>query len=191
MKKFIYKASLSTIVVLTILVSVNYFGDAAKLFGSDYEKVIATILLNGKNVTNISNYDERRLQKELIENLKKTPDIVILGSSRTMLINDEYFTEKFLLNNSVSGASIEDLISIYQIYKSKGMIPGKVIIGIDPWLFNENNNQSRWKTLEKEFNTFFEKDLIFKDNLSLVSIKKFQMFFDITDNLYVTSPIGA
>jgi hypothetical protein len=165
MKKFIYKASLSTILVLIVLVSVNYFGDAAKLFSSNYEKVIATILLNGKNVTNISNYDERRLQKELIENLKKTPDIVILGSSRTMLINNEYFIDQFLLNNSVSGASIEDLISIYQIYKSKGMIPGKVIIGIDPWLFNENNNQSRWKTLENEYNEFFEKDLIFNDNL--------------------------
>lgn len=178
MKKFIYKASLCTIVVLIVLVSVNYLGDAAKLFGSDYEKGIAAILLNGENVTNISNYDERKLQKELIENLKKSPDIVILGSSRTMLINNEYFLDQFLLNNSVSGASIEDLISIYQIYKSKGIIPGKVIIGIDPWLFNENNNQSRWKTLENEYNKFLEKDSFFKDNLykykQLISPSYFQ-----------------
>lgn len=165
MKNFIYKASLSTIVILTVLVSVNYFGDGANLFGSDYEKVIATILLNGKNVTNISNYDERRLQKELIENLKKTPDIVILGSSRTMLINNNYFKDQILLNNSVSGASIEDLISIYQIYKSKGIIPRKMIIGIDPWLFNKNNNQQRWKSLENEYNEFHKKDLTLAPHL--------------------------
>lgn len=165
MKKFIYKTFILSILVLIVLGSVNYFGDAAKLFGNEYEKMISSILLEGKNVTNISNYDERRLQKELIENLNTVPDIVILGSSRTMLINNEYFEEYSLLNNSVSGASLEDLISIYQIYKSKGIIPGKVLIGIDPWLFNDNNNLLRWKSLESEYNKFLKKDLIFAHNL--------------------------
>lgn len=164
MRKFIYKTSVSAILILIFLVSTNYFGDAAKLYGIDYEKKMATILLSGENVTNISNYDERKLQKEIIENIQKTPNIVILGSSRTMLINNEYFPDKFLVNNSVSGASLEDLISIYQIYKSNDMIPEKVIIGIDPWLFNEYNNQSRWKTLENEYNKFLKKNSISKNN---------------------------
>lgn len=169
MRKFIYKTSVSAILILIILVSINYFGDAAKLFGLDYEKKLATMLLSGENVANITNYNERKLQKELIENIQKTPDIVILGSSRTMLINNGYFADKILLNNSVSGASLEDLIAIYQIYKSNNIIPEKVIIGIDPWLFNEYNNQTRWKALENEYNKFFK-----KDSISIINFYKYR-----------------
>ena len=65
--------------------------DAAKIFHTGYERNIANIIYSSKNATNISNYDERILQKELINKIKSKPDILILGSSRTMLINSSYF----------------------------------------------------------------------------------------------------
>jgi hypothetical protein len=180
MNRFIIKTSVFAIGILILLISVNYWGDAAKIFHTGYERNIANIIFENKNATNISNYDERILQKELINKIKSKPDILILGSSRTMLINSSYFENKKLINNSVSGASIEDCIAIYQMYKAKNILPKKIILGIDPWLFNENNGQQRWHSLQKEYYNFFSKTIHKQKNIlsdktqQLVSFSYFQ-----------------
>ena len=69
MKKFIYKTILIALPAFIILVAVNYFGDAARIFEYGYEKKIAKIVHNGSYVTGISNYDERLFQKEFIKGL--------------------------------------------------------------------------------------------------------------------------
>jgi hypothetical protein len=79
------------------------------------------------------------------------------------------------INNGVSGASIEDLISIYQMYKSKNMLPKEIILGVDPWLFNINNGQNRWLSVEKEYNEYYNKAES-KINLSFTILKYTQLF---------------
>lgn len=174
MKKFIYKTTIFSALILSFLVSVNYWGDGAKIFHPDYENKIADIIFKNQNATNISNYDERILQKELINRLHTNPDVLILGSSRTMLINSTFFDNKKLINNSVSGASIEDLIAIYQIYVEKNILPKKIIVGIDPWLLNDNNGQTRWKSLEKEYLSFSNEKK--ERNKSILDYKMKQLF---------------
>ena len=154
MKTFLYKTTIFSALTILLLVSVNYWGDSAKIFHTDFEKKIADILFRNQHTTNILNYDERILQKELINRLHTNPDVLILGSSRTMLINSTFFKDKKVINSSVSGASIEDLIAIYQMYKENDKLPKRIILGIDPWLFNDNNGQKRWKSLEKEYASF-------------------------------------
>lgn len=154
MKKFISKTAIIALPIFIILISVNYFGDAAHLFDTNYEKSIAKILTSGNYATNIANYDERLLQKELISNGSIKPKFVVLGSSRTMLLNSDLLSEKSFFNSSVSGASIEDIIGIYQIYKSSNKLPEKILIGIDPWTFNENNGQNRWESIAGYFYDF-------------------------------------
>jgi hypothetical protein len=206
MKKFIFKTSIFSLLIFILLISVNYWGDSAKIFHRGYEKKIAELLFENHNVTNISNYDERILQKEIISKLGSSPDVLILGSSRIMLINSTYFKNKKVINNGVSGASIEDLIAIYQIYKSRSILPKKIILGIDPWLFNENNGQTRWHSLKKEYYSFSEKTVeVEKDRLNnkvkqLFSFSYFQASFNnipnvisgksepiATDNIYNTT----
>lgn len=154
MQRFIYKFLIISLPVLFLLITVNYFGDAARIFDSEYEEEMAETLMNGSFVTNISNYDERVFQKELINRMNNAPEILVLGSSRTMLINSAYFPNQTIFNNSVSGASIEDIIALFQLYKERNILPKKIIIGIDPWLLNENNGQSRWKSLEYFYNKY-------------------------------------
>ncbi|MCI5057044.1 MAG: DUF1574 domain-containing protein [Flavobacteriales bacterium] len=154
MQRFINKIIFISLPILILLFTVNYFGDAARIFDTEYEKKMAEILMNGSYVTNISNYDERVFQKELINSLNNAPEVLVLGSSRTMLINSEYFPNQPFFNNSVSGASIEDIIALYQIYKERDILPKKIIIGIDPWLLNKNNGQMRWKSLEYFYNSY-------------------------------------
>ena len=60
--------------------TINYKVDPANIFSTNlYVKGIAEILLAGHNVDNISNYDERLLQEQMITGLKSTPHIVVLG----------------------------------------------------------------------------------------------------------------
>jgi hypothetical protein len=179
MRKFIYKIFFYAVIVLSLLTTTNFLGDSAQLFSSGYENKIANILIEGNNVTNITNHDERILQREWIDKLDSSPDIIILGSSRSMMIREKDFENKKLINNAVSGASIEDLIAIYQIYKSKNIPPKKIILGLDPWIFNENNGEKRWLSLQKEYDSFYNRESDNKESdyyklKQLVSISYFQ-----------------
>lgn len=155
MIRFIRKIVLTAMPIVILLVAVNYYGDVARLFETDYDERIAEIIVEGKNVTNISDYDERILQKELISRLNYAPDIVIVGSSRTMLIGSDNFPSRKMFNNSVSRASLEDLIAIYQIYEEFDIFPKKIIFGIDPWVFNSNNKSDRWMSIRSFYDKFY------------------------------------
>ncbi len=155
MKCFITKSLLFFILIVVTVASTNYIGDAAHIFTQNYEKQISDILLSGNNVTNIGNYDERALQRLLVKN-SRIADTVVLGSSRMMLYGEQIFGKLNIQNSAVSGATLEDLIGIYQIYKSENKLPKNIIIGVDPWIFNAHNGQERWITLKKEYCFFLK-----------------------------------
>lgn len=190
MHRFINKFIIISLPVLILLVTVNYLGDAARLFDSEYEKDMAEIHIEGSYITNISNYDERLFQKELINRMSHAPEILVLGSSRTMLINSTYFPDQTFFNNSVSGASIEDIIALFQIYKERNILPRKIIIGIDPWLLNKNNKQLRWKRLEDYYNKYHKKPDLpltqhsFDKYLELFSLSYFQSSIKVIPKLF-------
>lgn len=161
MKKLFFKL----ILLLPILIgvgAVNFLGDPAHLFHSttqevyEYEEKIANFLIHGKNVTHISNFNERMVQKLTIENQEKKKDIVVIGSSRSMAIRSSSFPDKTLFNNSVSGAILQDYFSIYNLYRRQGQLPKEIILGIDPWIFNQNYPEDRWKILEAYYDELSE-----------------------------------
>jgi hypothetical protein len=168
MKKFVEITLAYCLSILLLVILINIIIDPANIV-SKIEIKIAKYLSEGYNVTYVQNIDERILQKRIIQNLRSSPTIVILGSSRVMLIGRDYYGNG-CFNNGVSGASVEDIISIYQLYIDNNRIEsiGKIVIGIDPWLFNKNNGQNRWESLSNEYYTFIDK----KTSL----IKKFPIY---------------
>ena len=157
MSRFLYKTILFALPLLLLMVSVNYTVDPARLFDEDYEKYMADVITSGKYVTNISNYDDRIFQKEFILRQTQAPDLLVLGSSRSMQINSTFFKGAHVLNSSVAGATIEDIIALYQIYNLQNKLPKKIILGIDPWTFNEKCEIERWKSLENFYYDFVKK----------------------------------
>jgi len=144
------------IVCLSFLIGIigiiSYFEDPAKIFHSDYEQKMVDIINSGKNVANVENYDERLFNKYFIYQNPENVDVAIFGSSRIMQIRDSFLRDKHtLVNNGVSGASIEDIIGLIWIYYEKGNLPNYIIIGVDPWIFNKNNNQNRWMSIKGEY----------------------------------------
>lgn len=95
------------------------------------------------------NIDERIFAKYRVKYETRNLDSLILGSSRVLQI-DESVLGKEALNLAVSGASLEDLIGIWQI--SKVDLNFKTLyVGLDPWLLNTESENSRWKSIADEY----------------------------------------
>ncbi len=139
--------------IFLFVILINYFVDPAHILcktDRSYEEGMAALLLKGLNVADASNYDERLLQEFYIKGLTESDrkEIIVLGSSRAGQICSNLFPLASFFNNSVSGGSLEDYVAITGIYLGKGLLPKEVILGIDPWLFNRNNGQNRWKSIK-------------------------------------------
>jgi len=153
MIRFIIKFLLALFIILCIVSTVDYLGDPANLFNRrNIELNAAKIISKGKHVTNLYNYNERLFQKYISELDPIGPNVLILGSSRTMLLGSDRFISTPVYNCCVSGASIEDFLAILYLYQQNKKLPKEVILGLDPWILNDNNNQSRYETLNHEYN---------------------------------------
>lgn len=96
-----------------------------------------------------SNIDERKFVKSYISHHKSRPKVLVIGSSRLMQVGNHIAPHNFL-NLSVSGASLEDYISILNMASYKFTTP-LVMIGLDPWLFNSRSGQDRWRSIDVEY----------------------------------------
>jgi len=68
-----------------------------------------------------------------------------------MMVRKHLFGTNSFFNNSVSGASLEDHMAIYQMYHEINKQPKAVILGLDPWILNRNNGQSRWEPISEHY----------------------------------------
>ncbi len=146
--------------ILLLIVSTNYYFDPAYIFHHDIEDKMIKIILNGQNVTNCTDFDERSLVSKIPKAIDKAPNILVLGSSRINYIRQEYFNNKTLINANVSSASLMDIVINYQFFKHYNRLPDeKIIIGIDPWFFNNNNPEYRWKRYKSVFQDFIDGEI--------------------------------
>jgi hypothetical protein len=160
LKKIVYFFLSLVLSILFAIIVFNLLVDRAGIFNilkNNQAVAAAKIISNGDMAAGLSDFDERELQRYNILYQKNIPDIVAVGSSRTMQLRSEYIikdsAKKHFFNHSVSGASLEDYISILGLYKQKYQkFPQTVILGIDPWVFNANNGQNRWIGVSDGFN---------------------------------------
>jgi len=157
MKKIILKLIIIFLPIAIIIGLINYNVDPANVFsGDDYVEKIADIIASGNNADNISNYNERILQKKYIHRLKeKNPDIIVMGSSRIMEIGHKVFPDKKNLNVGVSHANINDLIAIAGLMEECKIMTKEVIINVDPYLICKGDKGTEEWVLLKEYHRKF------------------------------------
>ena len=143
--KFYFKTIAITSIFLVLFSHVTYNFFSSK---NSTEANLAKLLVN-KNAVYATKMDERKFIKNRIiyENLK--PKILVIGSSRIMQISNDNFNKQ-ILNLGVSGASVEDHIAITLMALEKFNVD-TILLGADPWLFNEFANQIRWKSISEEY----------------------------------------
>jgi hypothetical protein len=114
-------------------------------------KYAATSLIYGKMVAGpLGVFDERELQRLIVEEYPKQRDVIAIGSSRSMSLRGRFICgNPDFFNHSVAGARLEDYLAIIDFYREKGLLPGTIILGLDPWTFNRNNGlPEAWKIHE-------------------------------------------
>ena len=136
---------------LTIIICValfNWWQDPAGIFGNNTTyKEMAKANCDGKSLVMSGNFNERLFVKNVISYGANDYDVIVLGSSRAMGIGEEGVPNDLRLRNfAVSGAALEDDIAIWHSYtQNMEKLPKMLIIGVDPWIFNANNGETRWK----------------------------------------------
>jgi len=140
------------LVVFTVLAMVavfNYKVDSIGIFHTDKGIFfIASSLFKGKMVAGPINYNEGELQRIIVENSPSPVDMVVVGSSRGMGVRKRFIrTEKTFFNHSMTAATLEDLMAIMGLYLAKGRLPRTIILCLDPWMFKEKNNLTKWQSI--------------------------------------------
>jgi hypothetical protein len=156
-EKFLFKLAIIVLPLFTAVICINFTVDPANIFaGKKYVSGIAAILSKGDNVDNISNYDERLLQEQLILRLVNAPDIIVLGSSRVMEIGRDFYIGKTVINCGVSHANIRDVIAIVGLLDSLHKMPREILLNVDPGLIG-NYYTAEWESLAPDFQFFVNK----------------------------------
>jgi hypothetical protein len=150
-KVFFFGALLSFLSIATCIALFNYSVDSAGAFHKRaYLLDAVRDLVSGRMIAGLSDYDEGEFQRLIVER-NMIPDTICIGSSRSMNLRRGHL-EKLTFganyfNHAVSGARIEDCMAIVGLYQARGSLPKTVIFGLDPWVFNGNIVQGRWKSL--------------------------------------------
>ncbi len=61
------------------------------------------------------------------------------------------FPGKRFFNHWVGSAVLEDYLGIYNAYRKRGMNPGMVVLGMEPWLLNARHGIIRWTQVYDDF----------------------------------------
>lgn len=149
MRKFILYVLSIVVPVFGGMAITNYIIDPGYIYSNcSYIDEVVEGAKRGLNVTNVVNMDERIFKKKLIEVYRgKAFDYLIIGSSRVMTISEDCLKGASALNLGVSGSKLEDMVALYQICKENNVTFKNVIIGVDPTLFNANDNDNRWESI--------------------------------------------
>lgn len=152
-RTFVINTFYLVIGLFTLQISFNYLFDSYGFFRKNNSlEIAAKAIAEGHIMAVPTNYDDRIFQKKVFDYFPEKPQCIVIGSSRSMMVESRMVqcSGKFF-NHSVSGASLEDAIAILGLYAQNNTLPKKVILGIDPWIFNKHNNQKRWRRLNESY----------------------------------------
>ncbi len=145
--------------LLLMVAIINLWVDPAQIYHSDYEEKAAKILVSGQNAAGMRNYNERKLQEQIILHETECPETVVIGSSRVMTMDRRVIgAEGTFRNLGLSGAGICDYLGLMGIYCKEDKLPEKIVLGLDPWIFNINNGEGRYEYLS-DYIAFFMREL--------------------------------
>ena len=142
-KKFIL---ISATITSTSLIIIGLF---STIFLSNSSESMLALSLSRHQAIFASEMDERQFIKHRIHFENFQPGYIAVGSSRIMQIGGTNLNAN-ILNLGVSGASIEDDVTILGL-ATKKFNPHTIFLGADPWLFNPNSGQNRWHSFSEQY----------------------------------------
>ena len=138
----------------------NYTVDRSGYFqGDQFVRDIALMLLDGQNVSGYEQMDERQVSRLLVQNAKKPPNTVALGSSRILQMDSKTAGTNDFFNYGMVGADYMDVLGTFYLMDKAEKLPENIIIGFDPWLLNGNDDALDKRSDKQLFAEFATKEL--------------------------------
>lgn len=149
----IFKRIFTILIVPLILIGgVNYYFDPDYTLRKDYIAPLAKALHEGKMISGPVNVNSRLLKKEWIKQLPEIPEILVLGSSRTLALSQQTFPGKYFINASVSNCTFQDMYAFLELIERMDRgLPKTIIICTDQWLFGNSFVEKQWLENKSEF----------------------------------------
>ncbi|MBR5805345.1 MAG: hypothetical protein IKY30_01070 [Oscillospiraceae bacterium] len=165
---------------------VSYRVDPSGLFwGRGFERMASEYMLEGMYIAGYERLDGRALNEVFAKNIPQAPEILVTGSSRSMMIDSSFAPDRTLYNAANVGADRFDFMTAYYIFGKENKDPQVIVMGLDAWLFNDgedNIDKRSNKELYYEFigeelgveNTSYEKPNPYEKYEALIDPSYFQ-----------------
>jgi hypothetical protein len=146
-KILLKKHILSTTILFVLIAAFNYIVDDFNLFGSHNNDSMVYDLYNGYYITSeniAANRVDNIYDKLLYLKRNERIDVLAIGSSRTKSLHkDLIFADQSInyLNLTDGTAGLNHYAKVMGLFNKYSIpIPPKIIMGLDPWVFDEKNH---------------------------------------------------
>jgi len=169
-----FKVLLLTVPFLASIAYVNYTIDPGRLYHTDrddlYEYDMVRIMLEGHNVENVQNYNERLTKREYLYRMPEAKDYIVAGSSRCAMIDKNMLGVESLFNVGVAGAQLQDVVAFYGMLDRENKLPQTLLLVLDPWMLNDNYGDKRYQWSLGDYYYYFVTDKLgYSADVSLVT----------------------
>lgn len=122
--------------LLVFMVAFSYNVDCSGLFqGALAPRRIVDLMLQGYDVTNFDQMDEREVVQLFAQDVAEAPQVIGIGSSRVLQFTSEIVGSDSFFNMGVTGADVRDCMTSYYKMVTYGKTPQVLIWSLDPWVF--------------------------------------------------------
>lgn len=122
--------------ILVFMVAFSYQVDRSGLFqGALAPRRIVDLMLQGYDVTNFEQMDERQVVQLFAQDVPETPQVIAVGSSRVLQFTRENVGVDSFFNMGVTGADVRDNMTSYYKMVCYGKAPEVLLWSVDPWVF--------------------------------------------------------
>ncbi|HJD21816.1 MAG TPA: hypothetical protein H9915_08395 [Candidatus Gemmiger faecigallinarum] len=122
--------------ILVFMVAFSYNVDCSGLFqGALAPRRIVDLMLQGYDVTNYDQMDERQVVQLYAQDVPEAPEVIGIGSSRVLQFTSELVGSDSFFNMGVTGADVRDNMTSYYKMVTYGKTPQVLIWSVDPWVF--------------------------------------------------------
>ncbi len=171
--------------IMAGMMFVSYRVDPSGLFwGAGFERLASEYMLQGQYIDGYERLDGRALNEVFAKNIPQAPNILVNGSSRSMMINSDFARDgKTLYNAANVGADIYDFFTSYYIFEKENKTPDIFVMGIDAWLFNEGEDTIDRRSNKELYYEFLGEELGY-ENLEYEAPNPYEKFEALIDPSY-------
>ena len=114
-----------------------------------------------------ANYDDRALLKKFIPQAVP-PDIVVLGGSRILNAQAEFFQEpwsKKMLNVGVTAGTMRDYVALWEIIEQQGFHPKVVFVCVEEQSLNSASQNDHYLSIYEYYTAFYAQGISLRPKL--------------------------